>query len=196
MDEENKSGNIEYGKTYYFDKTGLSINEADIQDFGTKCKPVIESCCRLQLPKGFVFSEECPGMCFNLSKLECKKVPILQKITLKNNECNHPMECEVVAGYEIRAIGEVQFSVSVPICPVNGCCFHEHSNTCCNTTALINKPVSLTCCPDPCPCDVPCIDWCFAFFKFIKMKDECGEYIYVKMGLVLEYSGVCECDEE
>lgn len=193
MSEENK---IEYGKTYYFDKTGLSISEADIQDLDTKCKPTIESCCRLELPQGFKFSNEFPGMCFNLSKLACNKAPIIQRVTLKGDECTHPIECEVVVGYEIRAVGEVQFSVSAPVCPHNGYCFPVHSHICCTSTELINKQVSLTCCPDPCPCDIPCVDWCIAFFKFIKMKDECGDYLIAKMGVVLEYTGICESDEE
>lgn len=194
--EEKVGGKIEYDKTYYFDKSGLSINEPDLKTLGADDIPMIRACCRLQLPKGFKFHNDCPGMCFNLSNLHCIKSPIMQKVKIPNNEYKHPVECDVVAGYEIRAVGDIEFSVSAPLCPKDGCCFPVHSHTCCAATAPVNKVISYTCCPKPCPAGEPCIEWQFACFRIEFKQDACGPYLQVNMGVALEYTGVCECDEE
>lgn len=187
---------FEYGKTYYIDKSGVAIEESEIKEMHSDCIPVVRACCRLQLPKGFKFAHRAPGMCFDLSDLSCVKSPMMQQITIPSCDKRHPMECEVVGGYEIRVVGDVHFSVSTPISPIAGFCYPRHSQTCNNTTAAVNEVVSYTCCPNPCPPDICCVDWCFLCFTVYREVDRCGPYLYVTMKLGLEYSGECECDEE
>lgn len=196
MSEKDKSKKFEYDKTYYFDKTGISINESEIKNLDVDANPIIKSCCRLQLPKGFKFYDDFPGMCFNFSNLSCVKNPIIKNVTLSTKECKCPMECEVVAGYEIRAVGDIQFSISAPINPKNGCCFPTHSHTCSTSTAPVNKIISYTCCAEACSKAPHCIDWAFAFFIINLKEDDCGQYLLANMGVALEYIGICECDEE
>lgn len=188
--------NFEYGKTYYFDKSGIYINETDVQNLKTECVSMVKACCRLQLPKGFNFSQDCPGMCFDLSNLTCIKSPLTQRLIIPDVGDKHAIECEPVVGYEIRAIGDVNFSVSTPLCPENGCCFPVRSHTCCYATAPVNNVISYSCCPQPCPSGLPCVDWTFAFFVVRKMEDCCSHYLHIDMGVALEYTGVCDCEEE
>lgn len=187
---------IQYGKIYYFDRSGIPINESEIKSLNDNCIPIIKSCCRLQLPRGFKFSEDFPSICFNLSNLSCNKTPILQRI--KQPTANHElsMECEVVTGYEVRAVGDIDFSISTPINPVSGYCFPAHSHTCCTTTIPVNKIISYTCCPKACSSAHPCIDWNFVFFVLKINEDTCGSYLEVNMGVALEYIDTCEPDEE
>lgn len=187
---------FEYGKTYYFDRSGLTIKESEIKTLYADCIPMVESCCRLQLPKGFHFSECTPGMCFDISNVKCIKTPIMQKVTISNNNCNTPKECEVVAGYDIMAVGDVRFSVSSPIHPECGACFPVNSHVCCSATEHISKSLSVSCCPNPCLCNHHCVDWSFAFFCITYVDDSCGPYLLVKMGVALEYTGSCDCDDE
>jgi hypothetical protein len=188
--------NFQYGKKYYFDKSGMDIDESEANKIHCNCKKVVETCCRLQIPSGFKLANRTPGMCFNLSNLSCVKSPIVQKVTVTNCECKHSMQCEVVAGYEVRAVGDVNFSVSLPICPLEGFCFPTNSHISCTSTVPVNKVISYTCCPKPCPCKVPCVDWTYAYFSAKIAEDCCGPYIEVELGVVLEYTGVCDCDEE
>lgn len=187
---------FEYGKTYYFDRTGITIKESELKTLYSNCIPMVESCCRLQLPKGFKFSECTPGMCFDISNIKCVKSPVVQNVALPGLDGRHPKECEVVAGYEIKAIGDVRFSVSTPVSPINGACFPVKSHICCSNTEPVNKSVSYSCCPKPCPCNLPCVDWTFAYFCITRVDDGCGPYLLVKMGVALEYTGSCECDDE
>lgn len=200
MNKDNKpctnDNSFEYGKTYYFDRSGLTIKEAEIKALHAGCKSIIETCSRLQLPKGFKFSECTPGMCFDLSGLSCVKSPVVQKVTLPTCERRHSIECEVIAGYEIRAVGDVNFSVSSPVCPIKGSCFPVQSHTCSSISAPVNKVISYTCCPKPCDPCTQCIDWAFAFFSVCPVEDACGIYLQVKLGVALEYTGDCENEEE
>lgn len=188
--------NFEYGKTYYFDKSGISISENELENCNTGCLPIVEACCRIQLPKGFRFSRQCPGMCFNLSNLTCIKVPVTQKVTLSNCPTRHPIECEPVVGYEIRAIGDVNFAVSAPISPICGECFPVNSHSCCNSSVCVNEVIGYACCPKPCPKDLPCVDWNLAYFIVRRIEDSCGSYLQVNMGVALEYTGICDCEDE
>ncbi len=188
--------NYQYGKKHYFDKSGMNIEESEVERLESGCKKIIKTCCRLQIPRGFKLADCSPGMCFNLSSLSCIKNPIVQKVTVTNCECKHKLQCEVVAGYEIRAVGDVNFSVSLPIYPVEGFCFPTNSHISCTSTAPVNKVISYTCCPKPCPCNVPCVDWTYAYFCATIEEDCCGPYIEVELGVVLEYTGACDCDEE
>lgn len=188
--------NYQYGKKHYFDKSGMSIDESEVERLESGCKKLIETCCRIQIPSGFKLADCSPSMCFNLSNLSCVKNPIVQKVTVTNCECKHSMQCEVVAGYEVRAVGDFNFSVSLPICPLEGFCFPTNSHISCTSTVPVNKVISYTCCPKPCPCKVPCVDWTYAYFCAKIVEDCCGPYIEVELGVVLEYTGVCDCDEE
>jgi hypothetical protein len=196
MSEKDNTKKFEYDKTYYFDRSGISINESEIKDLHVDDMPIIKSCCRLKLPKGFKFYDDFPGMCFNISNLSCVKNPIIKNVTLPTSECKSPMECEVVAGYEILVVGDIQFSISAPLIPKNGCCFPIHSHTCCTTTATVYKTISYTCCAKACPKTPSCIDWILAFFNIKLKEDDCGQYLQVNMGVALEYAGNCECDDE
>ena len=187
---------FEFGKTYYIDKSGIDINEHELSCVKNECTVMVQSCCRLQVPRGFKVANHNPGMCFNLSNLSCVKNPIVKKVELPSCDHKHPTECEVVTGYEIKVVGEVEFSASVPICPIKGYCFTNHSSTCCNTIVPVNKIVSYTCCPKPCPKCEECVDWKFAYLCIHVKEDGCGQYLQVSMGIALEYAGVCECDEE
>lgn len=185
---------IEYDKTYYFDKSGISINEEEVKSL-CSCNPtIVKGCCRLQLPKGFKFSKDSAGICFNLSNISCIKSPVIQKVTLPHIDCKPPVECEVVSGYEIRAVGDVDFSVSAPLCPISGYCFPIHSHSCCSTTVPVNSIISYTCCPKPCPKLQECVDWTYAYFSITLKEDDCKPYLLVKMGVALEYTGTCDCD--
>jgi hypothetical protein len=185
-----------YGEKYYFDKSGMNIEEEEAKKIHSGCKKLIETCCRIQIPNGFKLADCLPGMCFNLSNLDCVKSPIVQKVDLPNCECKHHVQCDVVAGYEIRAVGDVNFSVSLPICPKEGFCFPTNSHACCTSTVPVNKVISYTCCPKVCPSNIPCVDWTYAYFCTKIAEDCCGPYIQVELGVVLEYTGVCDCDEE
>lgn len=193
---ESKKRTFEFGKTYYIDKSGIDIDECELKCIKDDCTVMVKSCCRLQVPKGFRIANRNPGMCFNLSNLACVKNPIVKKVELPCCNHKHPTECEVVTGYEIKVVGEVEFSASVPICPKKGCCFKNHSNVCCNTIVPVNKTVSYTCCPNPCPKCEECVDWKFAHLCIDVKEDCCGQYLQVSIGVALEYTGVCECDEE
>ncbi|MDP4091429.1 MAG: hypothetical protein Q8930_19465, partial [Bacillota bacterium] len=107
-----------------------------------------------------------------------------------------PVKCELVGGYEIRVVGDVHFSVSSSIYPISGFCFPRHSQVCCNETTSVNEVISYCCSPKPCPPGVSCLDWCFMSFTVNREKDCCGSYLKIIMKLGLEYTGVCECDEE
>lgn len=191
-----KENNFKYGKTYYIDKSGMPIDECEAHNIHSKCRKLIEACCRIHIPRGFRLGNCSPSLCFNLSNLHCNKNPIVQKVSLPNCECEHPKKCEVVTGYEIRAVGDVDFSVSIPICPINGFSFPRNSNTCCSATVPVNKIISYTCCPKPGSCNEPCFDWTYAFLCITREEDECGPYFRVEMGVALEYTGTCENDEE
>lgn len=188
--------NFEYGKTYYFDKSGLPIDECERRKARSECKKIIETCCIIQKPRGFRLTDCSPGMCFNLAGLSCVKTPIIQKSILQACECEHPKQCEVVAGYEIRAVGEVDFSISFPIHPISGACIPTHSHICSSSTVPVNEVISHTCCPKPCACNEPCVDWTYAYFCATLVDEGCVSYIRVKMGVALEATGSCECDEE
>lgn len=194
-DNDNEK-NFQYGKTYYFDKSGLPIDECEILKPHPKCKNIVETCCLIEIPRGFRITDSLPSMCFNLSELSCVKNPIMQEATLPACECEQPKHCEIVAGYEIRAVGEVNFSLSVPINPISGFCYPKHSYACRSSTVPVNKIISHTCCPKPCSCIEPCVDWNYAYFCATIIKDDCVSYIKARMGIVLEYTGECECDEE
>lgn len=194
--QEHNENNFEYGKTYYIDKAGIPISERELSNIMCEDTVVIQSCCRLQVPRGFKIISHCPGMCFNLSNISCVKNPIVKKVDLPSCKGKHPTECEVVTGYEIKAVGEVEFSASVPICPIKGQCIKNHSNICCNTIVPVNKIISYTCCPKPCPKCEDCVDWKFTFICIHVKEDGCGQYLQINMGVALEYTGVCECDEE
>jgi hypothetical protein len=187
---------FEYGKNYYFDRSGLTIKESELKTLYANCIPMVESCCRIQLPKGFKFSECTPGMCFDISNIKCIKVPVIQKVNLPGCDSKHPKECEVVAGYEIRATGDVHFSVSAPVSPINGACFPVKSHACSSAKESINRPLSYSCSPTPCELTQPCVEWSFAYFCVATVDDCCGPYLLVKMGVALEYTGSCECDDE
>lgn len=195
QDYTNKN-NFQYGRTYYFDKSGMPIDECEGSKVRSECKKIIETCCRIQIPKGFKLDDCSPGMCFNLSGLSCIKNPIMQKVWLPVCEYEYPKQCEVVAGYEIRSVGEVDFSVSLPICPIKGFCFSKHSHVCSSAIVPVNEVISHACCPKPCSCNESCVDWKYAYFCTALVEDDCGLYIRVKMGVALEYTGDCECDEE
>lgn len=188
--------NFEYGKTYYIDKSGLPIDECESHRIHSECKKIVETCCLIQTPSGFRLTDCSPGMCFNLAGLSCVKTPIIQKSILQTCGCEHPKKCEVVAGYEIRAVGEVDFSISLPIYPINGFCFPRQSHVCCSSTVPVNKIISHTCSPKPCAWNESCIDWTYAYFCTTLVKECCVSYIRVKMGVALEATGDCECDEE
>lgn len=188
--------NIQYGKIYYFDSSGMPINESEIKSLDDNSIPIIKSCCRLQLPRGFKFCEDYPSICFNLSNLSCNKTLILQKVNMPTSKCKNPVECEVVAGYEIRAVGDIDFSISAPIHPIRGYCFPSHTHTCCAITTPVNKIISYTCSPKPCPTTHPCVDWSFGYFLLSLNNDACGPYLQVNMGIALEYIDICEPDEE
>jgi hypothetical protein len=187
---------FQYGKVYYFDKSGMPIDECDAHKVHHGCKSLIETCCRIHIPRGFKLANCTPGMCFNLSGLSCIKNPIVQKVDLPSCDCKHPKKCEVVSGYEIRAVGDINFSVSIPICPIRGFCFPKHSHVSSSATVPVNKIISHTCCPTPCSCSEPCVDWTYSYFCVSSVNDDCGCYIQVKIGVSLEYTGTCECDEE
>jgi len=91
---------------------------------------------------------------------------------------------------------DINFSVSAPVSPIRGCCFPVNSHSCCNTITPVNEVIGHACCPTPCPKELPCVDWNFAFFIVRKIEDSCGSYLQVNIGLSLEYTGVCECDAE
>ena len=188
--------NFNYGEKYYFDKSGMAIDEGEANRNNCDCKKLIKTCCRIEIPRGFNPADCSPGMCFNLSNLSCIKSPVIQKVELPNCQCKHAMQCEVVAGYEVRAVGDVNFSVSLPICPVEGFCFPAKSHSSCSSTVAVNEVISYTCCPKPCPCNTPCVDWSYAYFCTIIAEDCCGPYIEVELGMALEYTGACDCDEE
>jgi hypothetical protein len=193
--DNSNENNFKIGKAYYFDKSGFSIDECERQEH-SECTKIIETCFLIQNPRGFKLTHFSPRMCFNLSGLSCVKNPIIQKIILEACECEHPKQCEVVAGYEIRAVGEVNFSISLPICPIDGFCFPKHSYSSDSSTVPVNEIISHTCCPNPCACDEPCVDWTYAYFCTTLVEEDCDSYIKVKMGVALESSGACECDEE
>ena len=188
--------NFNYGEKYYFDKSGMAIDEGEANRNHGGCKKLIKTCCRLEIPSGFKLADGLPGMCFNLSNLSCIKNPIVQKVSLPNCECNHITQCETVAGYEIKAVGDVNFSVSLPICPVEGFCFPTNSHICCTSTVPVNKAISYDCCPKPYPGNMQCIDWSYAYFCTTIAEDGCGQYIEVELGVALEYIGACDCSEE
>ncbi|MFL0247872.1 hypothetical protein [Candidatus Clostridium stratigraminis] len=191
-----KENNFQYNKTYYFDKSGIPIDEHEGHKIRSKCKKIIKTCCLIQLPRGFKLTDFSPAICFNLGGLSCIKNPLIQKVTLPALECEHPKKCEVVAGYEIRAVGEVNFSVSIPIYPIDGFCYPTHSHICGSSSVPVNENISHTCCPKPCNCNEPCVEWTYAYFNAALLENECGSYIKVKIGVALEYKGECECDEE
>ncbi|MFL0269864.1 hypothetical protein [Candidatus Clostridium radicumherbarum] len=196
-DKDNiNENNFQYGKTYYFDKSGLPMDEDDVHRADSECKKIITTCCHMQAPRGFILTDCIPEMCFNLAGLSCIKNPIIQKVTLPACECEHPKQCEIVAGYEIIAVGEVNFSISLPIRPISGFCSTTHSHICCLSTVPINKVISHTCCPKPCANNESCVDWSYAYYCITPAEDNCGPYIGVNMGVALEYTGECECDEE
>lgn len=188
--------NFQHSKVYYFDKSGMPIDECEGHKLRTECKKLIEACCRIKLPKGFHLTSHTPEICFNLSGLSCIKNPIVQEVALPACKGEHPKKCEVVAGYEIRAVGEVDFSVSLPICPIKGFCSAKHGHVCSSNIVPVNEIISHTCCPKPCSITEPCVDWTYAYVCTTMTKDECGSYILVNMGVALEYLGTCECDEE
>lgn len=192
----NNKSNFHYGRVYYFDKSGFPVDECEIYKIHYECRKIVEACCVIEIPRGFRLGDSSPGMCFNLAGLSCIKNPIVKKSALPACECEHPKQCEVVAGYEIRAAGEVDFSISFPIRPINGFCYPTHSNVCCSSIVSVNKIISYSCSPKPCNDKEPCIDWTCAYFRAILVKEDCTPYINVKMGVVLEYTGECECDEE
>lgn len=194
--DNTNENNFQIGKTYYFDKSGFPIDECERHKVHSECKEIIETCCLIQKPRGFRLTHSSPRMCFNLSGLSCVKNPIIQKVILQACECEHPKQCEVVAGYEIRAVGEVDFSISLPICPIDGFCFPNHSYISSSSSVPVNEIISHTCCPKPCACDEPCVDWTYAYFCTSLVEEDCGSYIKVKMGVALESTGACECDEE
>jgi hypothetical protein len=197
-DDENftNENNFQYDKTYYVDKSGMPMDECEGHRVHSECKKIIETCCLIKIPRGFKLTKCSPGICFNLSGLSCVKNPIMQKVILPACECEHPKKCEVVAGYEIRAVGEVDFSASFPICPINGFCFLTHSYICCSNVVPVNEVISHTCCPKPCACNELCVDWTYAYYCATLVEDNCGPYIRVNMGVALEHTGDCECDEE
>lgn len=188
--------NFEYGTKNYFDKSGMSIDESEANRIHCSCKKLIKTCCRLQVPIGFNLTSSTPSMCFNLSNLSCIKNPMVQNVNLPSCECKHTAQCEVVAGYEVRAVGDINFSVSLPICPVEGFCFPTKSHTSCTSTVPVNEVISHACCPRPCPCNIPCIDWSYAYFCAIAAEDCCGPYIEVELAVALEYIGDCDCDTD
>jgi hypothetical protein len=187
---------FKYGKKNYFDKSGMAIDESDANKTHCSCKKLIKTCCRIQIPSGFKLSDCSPGMCFNLSNVSCIKNPIVQKVSLPSCECKHTTQCEVVAGYEIRAVGDINFSVSVPICPLEGFCFPTKSHISGTSTASVNEVIAYTCCPKPCPCNIPCVDWTYAYFCTVIAEDCCGQYLEAELAVVLEYTGDCDCEEE
>lgn len=195
QDNTNKD-NFQYSKTYYFDKSGMPIDECEGQRLRSEGKKLIETCCRIEIPRGFQLTNYSPEICFNLSGLSCFKNPIVQKVDLPTCKGEYPKKCEVVAGYKIRAVGEVNFFASLPICPINGFCSAKQGHVCCSNTVSVNEVISHTCCPKPCSSIEPCLDWTYAYFCTTLVKDDCGSYIQVKMGIALEYLGTCECDEE
>jgi hypothetical protein len=195
------NGNIcqndfKYGSTYYFDKSGLPMDEGDSHRVHSKCNGIIETSCSIQLPRGFRLTDALPRMCFNLAGLSCVKNPIVQKLSLPVCGCEHPKKCEVVAGYEIRAVGEVNFSASVPICPIRGFCIKTRSYICCSSTVPVNEIISHTCSAKPCAENVPCVDWTYCYFCATLVEEDCVSMIRVKIGIALEYTDECECDEE
>lgn len=194
--KKNNKKNCECEKSYYFDKSGLPIDEYEIRKAHSECKKIIKACCLIQTPRGFKLTDFSPEMCFNLSGLSCIKNPIMKKVTLPACESDNQKQCQVLAGYEIIAVGEVNFSVSLPIRPIDGFCYPKHSHICCSSTVPVNEIISYTCCPKPCACEEPCIDWTYAYYCVTQAKEDCGSYIRVKMGVALEYTGECECDEE
>jgi hypothetical protein len=197
MDEKvNNERTFEYGKNYYFDNSGISISEQELSSLKSDCSSIVQACCRLQIPRGFKVSNYNPAMCFNLSNLTCVKNPIVKKVELPSCDHKHPTECEVVTGYEIKAVGEVEFSVSVPICPIKGYCICKHSNACCNTIVPVNKIISYSCCPKQCSKDPSCIDWRFCYFCINVKQDNCGQYLEINVGVALEYAAPDDCDEE
>lgn len=187
---------IKYGRPYYFDRSGIPINKSEIKTLCDNNTSIVKSCCRLELPRGFNFSEDYPSICFNLSNLSCSKTPILQRVNVSTSKHKISIECEVVAAYEIRAVGDIEFSISTPIYPIRGYCFPAQSHTCCSTTIPVNKIISCTCSPKQCPPTHPCVDWDFAFFVLNINKDTCGSYLEVDMGVALEYIDIYEPDEE
>lgn len=186
---------FEYDKTYYFDKSGIAIDESEVEALNVESLPVVEASCKIKLPDGFKFSSKHLKKCFDISNLECFKVPITQKITLSTAK-KYPVECEPVVGYEIRAIGQMKISVCAPISPVGECAFLKNPYSCCDTTVFVNKAIGYSKRPYPCPTDIPCIDWCLAFFTVCKVEDCTGTYLQVKMGIALEYTGICDDDDE
>jgi hypothetical protein len=188
--------NFRYGRTYYFDKSGMPKYESESKREHSKCKKVITTCCLIQIPRGFKLKDCLPGMCFNLAGLSCVKNPITQKVILPACECENPKKCEVLAGYELRAVGEINFSISLPIYPIKGFCFPTNSHVCGSSTVPVNKIISHTCSSKHCSSKEPCVDWNYAYFCVTQIKDDCGSYIKVKMGIALEYKGDNECDEE
>jgi hypothetical protein len=196
MSEKDKPKKLEYEKIYYFDRTGAAIDESEIKNLDAGVTPLIKACSRLQPPNGFKFYDDFPNMCFNLSNLSCIKNPIVKNVTLPTKEHKCSMECEVVAGYEIRAVGDVQFSISTPIKPKHGYCFPNRSYTCATGSVAVNKVISYTCCAEACAKQPRCIDWAYAYFIISPKEDDCGQCLLVNMGVALEFVGHCECDEE
>lgn len=191
-----KEDKLEYYKTYYIDRSGLPIHESDVKALTANCIPLVKTCCRLQVPKGFKFLDCTPDMSFNLSGLSCLKNPIVKKVQIPTCDGSHHKECDVVAGYEIRVVGEVNFSTSVPVSPISGYSFPNHTSTCCSKTAYVNKAISTTCCAKPCDDTEDCVDWAFAFYNICLDEDDCGMYLTINMGIALEYIDPCECDDE
>lgn len=189
--------NFEYGKTCYFDKSGISINENEVKSLSMGRLPIIKTCCKIELPKGFNFTRRCPRVCFNLSNLKCIKVPMTQKVSLEDRGDKEPFECKAIVGYEVRAVGEVNFSISTPLIPKNGGSFPGHSHSCCNSTVCVNESIGYSCCPKPCPKEIPCVDWSFAYFTVRRVKDTCNSsYLQVTVYVALEYMETSDCDDE
>lgn len=189
---------FEFGKTYFFDKSGIPINPSELKSNTPSCLSLIKGCSRLKLPRGFKFVVGFPSVCFNLSNISCIKTPIVQKVLVPNCRCEKSIECEAVAGYQIKALGEVEFSVSMPVCPRHGGCFPTRSSS--STTIIIpaNETISFSCSPKSLEEDSSTyIDWNFAFFSLTPKEDCTGPYLEVMVGVALEFNGMDDddCDE-
>lgn len=191
----NAAKNFEFNKTYYIDKTGMPIDEYEAKQLHTSCTPIVETCCNLRVPRGFEVKDAFPNLSFDLSKLSCIKNPIMEKVFINTHDYGKPLECEVVAGYEVRLVGGVNFSFSAPINPKQGFCFPHQSHTCCTSTVPVNMIISHTCCPRPCPSEKTCYDWRFAYFCVREINSRYGTSLQITMGLAFEYTDSCDNDD-
>lgn len=192
-DFEDNFSKFEFGKTYFFDKSGIPIKPSELESTTPSCLSLVKGCSRLELPRGFKFVACFPSVCFNHSNLSCIKTPIIQKVFVSNCKCEKPIECEALTGYKIKALGEVEFSVSAPICPICGGCFPTPSSSSTTIIIPVNETLSFSCCPKSLEEEsCKCIDWNFAFFSLNPKEDCAGPYLEVIVGVALE----CNCMDD